>query len=547
VHKAPSPVWSWCAIAVTVAAIAAIDQRHELTPDGLTYLDMATECVEAGPASLINTMWNPLYPAFLALWMGTLRPSPALVIPVAHMATWLLFAILAASFSLLLATWTRFSNFGNSPGSASPTIVSMFGICVFFAPFQGFRMVAGLNPDLLLSTCVFLAAWCCIRIITKSSRRYYILLGVILALGFYSKPVGLPTGFLLLAILLAWPPKGATRARLLIALAVFGVATSPLILAISYRAGHFTTSESGSLNYVWHVNDFYPFLGWMGQQSNEYGNPAHPPRVLLEKPLILEFASPVPGTYPLWYEPSYWYAGVHPHFDAKRQMAAVIKNLHGLYGIAAAFPALWAGLIALAMMGGWQQVRKCLPGQFPWMAAWGSLAAGLYSAVHLEGRYLAPFVVLFALGVFLALARALGSAANPVLLTLSLVIILTTAVSSLTSLSHTIKERDNPGDEQRIADRLAMLGMRPGDRIATAGDSSDAYWARQCGVRIVAQALDGQQFRMMADGQLQELIRKLERLHVKAIVARGDPPQNSERWLDLPARNAEPYRVLLIP
>ncbi len=40
----------------------------------------------------------------------------------------------------------------------------------------------------------------------------------------------------------------------------------------------------------------------------------------MTKPELLEFAEPVSGTFPLWYDPAYWYAGVKAKFDWQAAM-----------------------------------------------------------------------------------------------------------------------------------------------------------------------------------------------------------------------------------
>lgn len=101
----------------------------------------------------------------------------------------------------------------------------------------------------------------------------------------------------------------------------------PLVVLVSRRTGHASIGEAGRLNYVWFVNGLQPYVGWTGEPAAPSGTPEHPPRSLLERPLVLEFASPLPGTYPLWYDPSYWYAGIKIRFDLKQQRIALKNSL----------------------------------------------------------------------------------------------------------------------------------------------------------------------------------------------------------------------------
>ena len=48
---------------------------------------------------------------------------------------------------------------------------------------------------------------------------------------------------------------------------------------------------------------------------------------------MYEFGTPIAGTYPVWYDPSYWYEGLTPHFDLTAQMSTVYKNIKAYWDI----------------------------------------------------------------------------------------------------------------------------------------------------------------------------------------------------------------------
>ena len=47
----------------------------------------------------------------------------------------------------------------------------------------------------------------------------------------------------------------------------------------------------------------------------------HPSRKILDTPPIYEFATPVKGTLPIWYDPSYWTEGAVPRVSLKRELS----------------------------------------------------------------------------------------------------------------------------------------------------------------------------------------------------------------------------------
>jgi 4-amino-4-deoxy-L-arabinose transferase-like glycosyltransferase len=401
-------------------------------------------------------------------------------------------------------------------------------------------------PDAMFSACLFLAAWCCVKAAGGASSTFYILLGLTLAAGYYVKPTGFVVALILLAILLAWPPAQKSRRRVALALLVFCAASLPLVIAISKKAGEVTISEDGKLVYVWEVNGFYKELGWTGQQSAEHGVPLHPPRIAFTEPLVLEFASPVGGTYPLTDDPAYWFAGVRIRFNLRQQVSAIVNNYRkshaGLdYGL------LWVGAIALAILGG-RRLRESLPAPVRWIVAWPLCTCAMFMTVHLEHRYMAPFVVLLAVGVYSWLASGTGEAANVVLLILSIAMIFSIASFTGHSVAHIVEQRETHyrSDDLKMADSLSMSGLRAGDSIATVGFTFDSYWAHIGKLRIVAQALDKNEFWKTDESRMDELMTRLKSLGIKAVVARAGGEARRPGWRDLPPHQGEIFREFLL-
>jgi hypothetical protein len=116
--------------------------------------------------------------------------------------------------------------------------------------------------------------------------------------------------------------------------------------------------------------------------------------------------------------------------------------------------------------------------------------------VLVEARYVAPFVVLFILGL-LMLAQLpkttwhlslIGNVCLVLVTTLALQIgwILVEPVTTVASqLRHgTLLEAD---EQAQVAAALRAAGVQPGDPVATGDRGFNAYWARLARVRIVAE------------------------------------------------------------
>jgi hypothetical protein len=97
----------------------------------------------------------------------------------------------------------------------------------------------------------------------------------------------------------------------------------PFGLALSHNEGRLTFGDVGPINYEIFIDKVDPFAP---------NNPGalHPVRRLLDRPSVVEFGEPIAGTYPLWYDPVYWHAGLKTHWRTKEQLDAMRFAL-GLY------------------------------------------------------------------------------------------------------------------------------------------------------------------------------------------------------------------------
>jgi hypothetical protein len=87
-----------------------------------------------------------------------------------------------------------------------------------------------------------------------------------------------------------------------------------------YLLGRLTFGDTGRVNYESYVD------------GNALWFPAgsalkHPVPRLVERPPTYEFRTPVGGTYPLWYDPSYWHEGLVPHFGGRGESKVLVRTL----------------------------------------------------------------------------------------------------------------------------------------------------------------------------------------------------------------------------
>src|SRR5205807_8775960 len=63
-------------VPAAAGAVYAWAARHEMTPDGMSYLDVASAFMRGDWRMALNRQWSPLYPALMALTLRVVRPAP---------------------------------------------------------------------------------------------------------------------------------------------------------------------------------------------------------------------------------------------------------------------------------------------------------------------------------------------------------------------------------------------------------------------------------------------------------------------------------------
>lgn len=384
-------------VILLLAALRAWDARHDISPDGISYLDISDALVTGRWVGLVNTYWSPLYPFLIGLsrlalgWtpLGTAANEFALV----HVVNIALFGVSLAAFEWLVielrAVAARWNN------HALATVWGRVGAYVLFAVLTlGMSPPSLTTPDLLVNAACFAAFASILRLERHASAGNAWLLGASLGLGVLAKSFMLPFSVLVLGLMAVRLRVRGARA-LAIATAAWLMLTAPWVAVMSHSAGHFTIGDTGRLNYIWFVD---------GQQPPNGPDLPTSALVQADSGIVpgLGVMREARGTNPLWVDPARWYPGLHARFDAARQVA-VLK--HGLqYYLTLFAPVLLAGAVLIALTDA-ERLRVA------WQRAWPILllcVGGLlaYALVYTLARYLVAFVAAAALVAVLAVEPA---------------------------------------------------------------------------------------------------------------------------------------------
>ena len=535
------------------AWVAATQQS--MSEDGISYLDMGDAYLRGDWNMAVNTVWSPLYSWILGIGMKIIQPTLYSEIAVVHLINFgiYLFALIAFEFlwrELFRNSQTRGSEGNDSKVGFPEWVWFSVGYALFIWSALSLIKVWAVTPDMLMAGCVYLAGGLLYRIATRCRDwSIFLMFGFVLGIAYLAKSVMFPVAFVFLGVALV--VAGEIRRsgpRIVGALLVFLLVAAPFVVLFSVAKGRVTFGDAGRLTYLKLVNGI-PYPHWRPGVISGVGTPQHPARQIFENPAVFEFATPVGGTYPLSYDPSYWYEGVVPPLDIKKQVAVLVKNAGFYFDL---FLRQQGGVTAIVLLLLFIGVkRRSLQS---WLRGeWGLVlvaigAFGLYALVYLEGRYIGAFLVLFWAGLFSSiripkslLSQRLMAVAGAILAGCYLLNIVSFNLEGLKRIG--VLERSSGKESAqdqspsykpvRLAEAVLEMGLKPGDDIAFIGYSFGAFFARLARLRVIAEISDDQaeSFWRADPDRRSAVVEAIRKTGAKAIIAeRVTPGLSVDGW-----------------
>ena len=490
--------------AILLGMIYAWDSRHAMDPDGISYLDIGDAYLRGDWKMAINAYWSPLYSWLLGLALFFLKPSSYYEFSVIHIVNFTIYVSALGCFhfflrGLLSLQKNRYSRVAKEGDVLLPAWALLaLGYTLFIWSSLVLISIELVNPDLCVSAFVYLTLGILLRIRTGSVRwSTFIILGIILGFSYLTKTFMFPMAFIFLGSSL-FLVRNIRKAipRVLAALITFIAIASPFIIAISQAKGRLTFGDAGRLNYIWCVNGVTR-RNWQG--VSDLGMPRYALRKISSMPDIYEFGTPIRGTCPLHFDPSYWHEGMKLHFDMKKQICALKKNsIRMFYGFENGFETvvLIFGVLIFYFMGHrrWWLCIKDISEQ--WVLLVPAIAAlVMYSLVLVEFRYVGSFIVLLWMGIFSGMrlrdSQKIKRLMTYVIFSILLLIIfpfnIPIAQKTYSLVRYLIKGEDTSVHiHWQVANTLKQMGIHPGDKVAVLGEPWRAYWARLARLQIVA-------------------------------------------------------------
>ncbi len=516
---------AWAA-AILLGLLQTWNSRHFMNLDGVSYLDIGDAYLRGDFATAINAYWSPLYSWLTGLTLAILRPSFQYESAVVHALNFFIYLFAFVCFEFLLHG-VNAEHFNRKTVQDAPTeeavaplpqwILEAVGYTLFLWSALTSININIVNPDMLVAAFAYLATGILLRIRKEQAIWLrFAQLGFVLGLGYLAKSPMLPFAFLFF-VTSALAARSLRRAiaGLSLALLCFSLLALPFIVVISKQKGRWTFGDSGRLNYAWSLSRSSNFI------------PKHPPRLLFEAPDVYEFATPVGGTYPPWYDPSYWHEGTTVStgvgVTVRNQASVLGYNIKAYYAILfdslGFFFAIW--LVALiASFRGRETLREIAAQYRLLLPPLGVLA--IYLFVLIQPRYVIPFVVLLYLGLLAAIRLPASETNRRWIKGIAVSLVFMLAFSTIFLLFRATRYDLTIGQDNdlRVATGLKKAGVQAGEKVAYVGGRNSFYWARLAQIRVLAEIrrIEEERFWQADEATKQQLFAKLREAGINLLV-----------------------------
>lgn len=502
------------AVTLSLGAAQAWASRFTMNPDGISYLDIGDAYWRGDWHNAINAYWSPLYSWILGLFLKVVKPSPYWEYPLVHLVNFLVFAATVASFEFFLSSFVAQQQSRNrelhhqGEMGLSPTLWHLLGYAVFIS--TSLAMVARpwvVSPDMLVFLFTCLDCALLVRIRCDPTRRNFLLLGVALGLGYLSKAVLFPLGFIFLIIAVL---SARAYRQGLVSLAVFLAIAMPFIAAISYSKHRLTFGDSGRLTYAGYISNLEPWFPGDGGDLDPAGigfaenidSPSkfsdqliHPAKRIFDNPATYFFGGPIGGTDPFWYDVSYWQDGIRPKFDLSRQLLVIryaLANFVVLIGGIFHQLVVTVALLLLFVLAPRPSVCFASVTKSWYLVVPMIVGILMYSIVHFEYRYVAPFVCIGWIALFSGVRLPVSNGLRHIMrFVVSIVFCSQIAIVSA-NISNDLSNKDfKDNTYSEAAEALRKEGIAPGTKIVMISDEplgkGGPFVARLARLQIVAQ------------------------------------------------------------
>jgi hypothetical protein len=478
----------------TVAAglLQALAARFYVSGDGNSYLDVASAYLRGDFVNAINAYWSPLYSWMIALVLWAFKPSGYWETAVLHLLNFAGLLLALRAFEFFFRNFlTVEESFAAQEGKKLQLPVSVWWVLGYGLFLSATLQVLGMyptSPDAWVCAATLLSTGLILKIvINKGGLVHFGALGLVLGLGYLTKTFFFPMAFIFIGA--AWIASHRLRNNFtgaVVALIAFALVAGPFVFTLSRAKHRFTYGDVGRIAYAEFMDWLPQPIFWDGGDGS--GTAKHPARIILSSPRVYEFAEPVGGSYPMWYDPSYWKDGVEIHFHLINELK-ILRQSAGTWFliliIQLEYVVSFAALVFLNVRGrDWATVTG------RWWFLWFPAAAAClgFSSVLVEGRYIASFLIVLWVVAFASGLRSSSATYRRIMVAGICAAVLVTGTKTLKyTLSDALAFPKQINENWEAAEQLKALGVKPGDRVALIGVIAEQHWMRLAKVKAVAQ------------------------------------------------------------
>ena len=514
---------------IPIAWLAMKYGPYALDGDGMAYMDVADLMRAHQWAGVINAYWNPLYPALLALAQRLAHSTRWNELHAYYVLNFVIF--LASVFAVQMFVSALVKLRRHMMPHADPShgaghllgdhALRLLGVALVVIASQRELSMAAVRPDALLQALMLAAFAMLLESLATGSLVYAPLMGFFLGLAYLAKSFAFLVAFLTIAVMMlfqAWVQRRKLMRVIAggaLALIVFAAVAGPYVAALSKQKGRFDFGDSGALNYAWYVSGTVK-MHLEPSMTGSFGSATvkliHPEQQLLAQPGVYSYRAEPYGTYPAWFDPTYFHERIVPRFNLQRLLHRDTRNVALSLRYLLNHPEAWILLALLLACGarldlagsrigaaGWRHTVFWLPPVALGLAMWA-----IYGLVNVEERYvtLAYLVIILPLFATLQTSNSAAAADNPWPRRAATAMIAVLAFLALgESLRVALEQRRNESAaglaaawySPRIfgaAKALNALGVGSGDEIACMGTIAclnDPYWMRLANVRVLTE------------------------------------------------------------
>ncbi len=414
------PLYFFLAALVTFGY--ALYDSYQIDGDAVAYMDIGDLIRSHQWAGVINGYWNPLYPAALSLGHILFHPTRYTELHAYYMVNFgifLLEMLAVVAFTDALVQLRELRETVTATTTSTPFLLDRYllrylGIAILVISGQRELSLGKVRPDALLQAFLLFALAALLNHLATNHLRYAALMGLALGLAYLTKSFAFLFTFLcvlaLIAFRIIWQRSAPTRAVAagLLVLLCFTIVAGPYIAALSKQKGRFDFGDSGSLNYAWFVSGTEK-AHLQPDQPSTFGKAEvhlkHPVPELLRSPVIVSYKHLPYGTYPDWFDTSYWNDQVKPHMNPRLEIGILKDCFIRILRFLANHPEVWLLLILLILIGARLHLGWRPPSNAFWLAPvlLGAAILGIYSMVNIEDRYITVGFLSIMLPLFAAL------------------------------------------------------------------------------------------------------------------------------------------------